>query len=44
MTKFPGHGKLTLEMFFNPWHMKLWLIRKDTEISGRWVLWEGSIT
>lgn len=26
LTKFPGHGKLILEMFFNPWHMKLRLI------------------
>lgn len=40
--KFPGHGKLTLEMIFlNPWHMKLWLIQKVTEISGRWVFWKG---
>ena len=44
LTEFPGHGKLIFEMFFNPWHMKLWRIQKVTEISGRWVSWEGSIT
>lgn len=43
-TKFPGHGKLTLEMFFNPWHTKLWLIQKVPEISGRWISWEGYTT
>lgn len=29
LTEFPGHRKLTLEMFFNPWHMKLWLIQRS---------------
>ena len=42
LTKFPGHAKLTLENFFNPWRMNLWLIQKDPEISGRWVSWKDT--
>jgi len=50
LTEFPGHGKLSLEMFFpslahetvanSKSHRPMWLIQKP--ISGRWVSWEGN--